>query len=162
MAVSEFFAESYLEAREKFLRALHGAGGSTLASYENPAKGPSGEALWTDVGCVGPADADKLLVLISGTHGAEGFCGSGCHTGWLGAGHAGRSLPPRMAVIFVHAINPHGFAWVRRVNEDNVDLNRNFIDHAKPRPVNADYAALKDWVNPLEWSPKVLASADAP
>ena len=27
----------------------------------------------------------------------------------------------------IHAVNPFGFAWQRRFNEDNVDLNRNFL-----------------------------------
>jgi hypothetical protein len=160
MTHAEFFSETYGEARAKYQGALERAGGKALQSYQNPAKGPDGESLWTDVGCVGPADAAKLLVLISGTHGAEGFCGSGCHTGWLAAGHAKRDLPAGTAAVFVHAINPHGFAWVRRVTEDNIDLNRNFIDHSKPPPENADYAALKDWVNPREWTPDVLARAD--
>ena len=39
---------------------------------------------------------------------------------------ATRSRPP--ALVFVHAINPHGFAWRRRWNENNVDLNRNFLE----------------------------------
>ena len=40
--------------------------------------------------------------------------------------------------MLVHAVNPWGFAWLRRVNEDNVDLNRNFLDHAAPHPENPD------------------------
>jgi hypothetical protein len=31
------------------------------------------------------------------------------------------------AVIFIHAVNPYGMAWLRRFNENNVDLNRNFL-----------------------------------
>jgi hypothetical protein len=30
-------------------------------------------------------------------------------------------------IVFVHALNPFGFKHHRRVNEDNVDLNRNFL-----------------------------------
>ena len=43
-------------------------------------------------------------------------------------------------VLFVHALNPYGFSHGRRVNEDNVDLNRNFRDFATPPPRNAAYA----------------------
>jgi hypothetical protein len=32
-----------------------------------------------------------------------------------------------VAVLLVHTLNPFGFAWGRRFNEDNVDLNRNFL-----------------------------------
>ena len=30
-------------------------------------------------------------------------------------------------IVFIHIINPYGMAWNRRVNEYNVDLNRNFL-----------------------------------
>ena len=43
-----------------------------------------------------------------------------------------KALPPRSARYFIHALNPFGFAWLRRVNEDNVDLNRNFQDFLSP------------------------------
>ncbi|MSP48190.1 MAG: DUF2817 domain-containing protein [Alphaproteobacteria bacterium] len=161
MASTGFFAESYEEARAKFLSALDEAGGTRLADFHNPAKGPAGEALWTDVGRLGPAGARKLLVLVSGTHGIEGFCGSGCQTGWLAGRYGRRDLPDGVTVLFVHAINPYGFAWQRRVNEDNVDLNRNFLDHAKPYPVNADYQALQAHINPDVWTPEVVAEAEA-
>jgi hypothetical protein len=36
-----------------------------------------------------------------------------------------RSYAP--TVVFVHALNPYGFANNRRVNEENIDLNRNFL-----------------------------------
>ena len=32
---------------------------------------------------------------------------------------------PDLAVMMVHAINPYGFAWLRRTTEEGVDLNRN-------------------------------------
>jgi len=35
-----------------------------------------------------------------------------------------RKLP---TIVFVHALNPYGMKMWRRVNENNVDLNRNFI-----------------------------------
>jgi hypothetical protein len=72
-----------------------------------------------------------VLVTISATHGIEGFCGSGAQTAWYATG-AWREIPPDVAQLHLHAVNPHGFAWLRRVNEDNVDLNRNFVDHIRP------------------------------
>ena len=160
MASSSFFSDSYSEARAKFLAALDRAGGTHLAAFQNPRRGPAGEELFTDVGRLGPAEAEKLLVLVSGTHGIEGFCGSGCHTGWLDGGHAIRDLPKGIAVLFIHAVNPHGFAWARRVNEDNVDLNRNFVDHAKPYRDNPDYAKLRDHINPKTWTAEGVAASE--
>ena len=33
-----------------------------------------------------------------------------------------------VAVVLYHAVNPYGFSHLRRTNEDNVDVNRNFRD----------------------------------
>ena len=52
----------------------------------------------------------------------------------------------------IHAINPYGFAWNRRVTEDNVDLNRNWIDFGAPLPANREYAELSDLLCPSDWS----------
>jgi len=145
------FSSTYADARAQFLSALAANGGAHLAAHENPRRGPAGEALFIDIARIGPADARKLLILVSGTHGIEGYSGSGCHAGWLAGGHFARQAGADTAVLFVHAVNPFGFAWGRRTNEDNVDLNRNFIDHAKPRPANADYAAIAAHVDPADW-----------
>ena len=58
---------------------------ASLAAH-NPASGFHGEELSIDYAWFGASDAPKVLVLISGTHGAEGFCGSGCQVGWLSEG----------------------------------------------------------------------------
>ncbi len=52
-------------------------------------------------------------------------------------------------MVMVHAVNPFGFAHSRRVDENNVDANRNFIDPGCPLPaVNPDYARLDALINP--------------
>jgi hypothetical protein len=61
----------------------------------------------------------------------------------------------------VHAVNPWGFAWLRRVNEDNVDVNRNFLDHAAPHPVNPDYDGLYAWLNPERLDDETIARSVA-
>jgi hypothetical protein len=159
-AVASFFSQSYAEAREKFLKTVETAGGEVVDRHPHPLKGPAGGDLATDVAWVGPRTAKKLLVLVSSTHGIEGYCGSGCQISWLANRHYDRDASPDTAVLLIHAVNPHGFAHGRRVNEDNVDLNRNFIDFSKPLPKNADYEALQDHINPREWSETALAKAD--
>ena len=84
-------------------------------------------------------------MLISGTHGVEGFAGSALQVGLLDEGIQ-NELSPESAVLMIHAINPYGMAHLRRFNEDNVDLNRNFRDHAKTPPENCAYQKLAmDW-----------------
>src|SRR5258708_37200548 len=141
VSVPECFSESYAEARAKFCSAAADAGGA-LRSWLNPkAKGPNGELLYLDTARFGPADATNMLVLISSTHGVEGHCGSGAQIAWLRTGGPTK-LPNGTGASLIHAINPYGFAWTRRVTEDNVDLNRNFVDHDKGYPRNDGYLAI--------------------
>ena len=148
MNASQHFRSTYAAAREAF-RAAAAARGLTIQPHRNPAKGAAGEDLTTDVALLGPENARRLMIVVSGTHGAEGFCGSGIQVGWLAAGE---KLPADTALLLIHAINPYGFSHVRRVTEDNVDLNRNFIDHGNAKPANVGYDELRAFICPKEWS----------
>src|SRR5436190_545946 len=138
MANIHAFAADYSEARDKFLGAARVAN-AKVERFDNPSKGPKSESLSTDVARIGPDDAQKIVVTISSTHGVEGYCGSGVQVDWL-ANVAAAGLPKGTAALFVHAINPYGFAWNRRVTEEGNDLNRNYVDHSKPYPINKGYA----------------------
>lgn len=157
MDAAASFSADYPEAREKFLAAARAAG-ATLERLSNPNLGPDGGALSTDVAWIGPRDAEAVLVMISGTHGVEGFCGSGAQVDWLSRGEAQR-LPGGVAALLVHAINPYGFAWLRRVTEENVDLNRNWVDFSgPPQPLNPGYEALREAFGPAEWTEESRAA----
>ena len=153
------FSPTYADARARFLAAA-AAAGARIETLRHPLRGPAGEKLATDVARIGAPDATKLLVTISATHGVEGHCGSGIQVASFADGVL-RALPADTAAVAIHAINPHGFAWSRRVTEDNVDLNRNFADFAKPLPVNPGYAELRDAVCPREWTPASRAASTA-
>jgi len=87
-----------------------------------------------------------VLLHLSGVHGVEGFLGSAiqCH---LLANPP--SLPDHQALIFVHAVNPWGMAWLRRFNENNVDLNRNFLANGENyEGAPPGYAKLDPLLNP--------------
>jgi len=133
----ESFSTTYFEARDKFLSAAESAD-AQLERFTCPAAGPGGEALHTDVARLGPDRSAKIVVAISGTHGVEGFCGSGVQVDWLRSG-CGQALPADTAVLLIHAINPYGFAWLRRVTQEGVDLNRNFVDPGRLPPANPGY-----------------------
>jgi len=85
-------------------------------------RGPGGEELTVDVAVLGPTDATRCVIVSSGLHGVEGVAGSAIQRRWLEREGA---VAPR--VVLVHALNPFGFAWTRRVDADNIDLNRNFL-----------------------------------
>jgi predicted deacylase len=160
MPVSDYFGATYADARDKFRTAARGAH-ARLSCYELPGhRGPSGEELSVDVGVIGSEKARRGLLLIAGTHGAEGFCGSGCQVGFF-ADRLYEAFGGDAVVLLVHAINPYGFAWLRRVNEDNVDLNRNFRDFTQPPPASTAYEALHDHLVPVEWQGPAREAADA-
>lgn len=148
------FAQHYAESREGFLAAV-AQRALTAESVLHPSrKGAQGEDLAMDSVLLGPPDAASLLIVTSGTHGVEGFCGSGCQRALLGDDDLLRRIDAgRVAVLLVHALNPYGFSCLRRANEDNIDLNRNFLDFSQPRPTNPGYEELHELLLPAEWPP---------
>jgi hypothetical protein len=89
----------------------------------------------------------------------EGFAGSGCQVGFF-RDSLYEVLGKNTCAIVVHALNPYGFAWIRRVNEDNVDLNRNFQDFTQPLPRNEVYDALHSMLIPSDWDGAGRLAAD--
>jgi hypothetical protein len=148
-----FFAQSYAEARAKFLAAADGAG-LDVHSHPHPLLGRDGEALAMDAALFGPADAPALLLISSACHGVEGFCGSGVQNALLAdASFHAEARAAGVAVLYVHALNPYGFSWWRRTTQENVDLNRNWHDFSRPLPVNPAYDELAHLIVPATWPP---------
>jgi hypothetical protein len=155
MSRHDHFSPDYRSARDKF-RTACGEAGIAVTSWLHPLRGMRGEELATDTAWIGPKDASRVLVVCSGTHGVEGHYGSGCQVGFLRERHYA-NLPADTAVLLIHATNPWGFAWSRRVNEDNIDINRNFIDFGRPVPENGLYLELAGLLAPAEWNEDVEA-----
>jgi hypothetical protein len=153
------FSRDYAEAQEKFLGAAR-AVEAVLDRIPLDRSGPAGLALSTDVAWVGPSTATSVMVTISGTHGVEGFFGSATQVEWLRRVNPA-ALPANVAALHIHSINPYGFAWLRRTNESNVDINRNWIDFAKPAPTNARYEELHEDLCPSDWSEASQAQTGA-
>ena len=150
MASAVAFSKDFSTARDLFVASARDAGAS-LESHPYPVPGPQGETLATDVAWIGPGDAPKVFVAVSGTHGVEGFCGSAAQVDWLARGEWKR-LPKDTAAMLVHAINPYGFAWLRRVTHENIDLNRNWADFSSARNHNSAYDEIADVLCPREWT----------
>lgn len=148
------FAQDYQNARHKFLGAMSEvqmAHNHRALSYAG--QGPLGESLYTDVVWLGNPEATRVLVVISATHGVEGFAGSAIQIDLIQRIKFNNGWPADLAILIVHALNPHGFAWLRRCNEDGTDLNRNFVDFSHPRPENPGYTELANAIvpNTMNW-----------
>lgn len=147
------FSASYAMARHRFLEAARARLGE-VQSFAIDAPGSEDEALSLDAAIIRPADARALLVITSATHGVEGYCGSGCQLALLGDdGLLAHALRAKVALLLVHALNPYGFSWHSRTNEDNIDLNRNARAFDAAPPPNEGYAQLHPHLVPPQWPP---------
>lgn len=153
------FSTSYAQARQKFLNAAQAAG-LLVDSNVHPLTGRDGEELAMDVVLDGAPDAPHLLIVSSACHGVEGYCGSGVqihalqNAAWREAAKASG-----VAVLYIHALNPHGFSHVRRVTHENVDINRNFQDFTQPLPDNPAYREIQPLLLPEVWPPDAANAA---
>lgn len=131
------FSGSYEEARARFVSA----------ASKHPHLAAQGKLViegdhTIDWALTGDADAPDLVVYTSGLHGIEGYAGSAVQLSLLARGEARPTL-------WLHALNPWGMANFRRVNEGNVDLNRNFLaEGASYSADDAAYAQLDRLLNP--------------
>ena len=151
------FSPDYATARERF-RLAAGARGARVEARSIEARSASGDELTIDVAYLGPDAPETVLALSSGLHGVEGFAGSAVQHQLLTEQLDGLRLPDGGGLLLVHALNPFGFDGLRRVNESNVDLNRNFVSHPDGHVANPDYEELYDAINPVRMDD---AEADA-
>ena len=121
-AYSDSFYENYDEIRTH-LQELTADLGTELSSH------PIDEAdgLYIDSFYLpGTESHTNLIVLTTGVHGMEGYIGATMLDVFF------REIYPTLdpsdtGVLVVANVNPYGMKYFRRYNENNVDLNRNFI-----------------------------------
>ncbi|PYS30326.1 MAG: DUF2817 domain-containing protein [Acidobacteria bacterium] len=143
-AHANYFSPDYSTARSRFRQMVEAAGGR-LDVLPLEARGPAGENLGIDIGSFGAENPRRVLLHSSGLHGVEGFAGSAIQLQFLD------SLPPvpaETAFVIVHVLNPYGMAWLRRVNENNVDLNRNCLGNTAYAGAPSAYVELESFLNP--------------
>ena len=147
----DYFRATYEDCRAAFVEKAH-----RLASrykgvevFKVPVAGTVDSDLTID-GCYIPAQAttESLLILSSGVHGIEGFLGSAVQS-MVMEDALGSARLDSTGVLFIHGMNPYGFKHLRRVTENNVDLNRNCaIDEGLYDTKNEGYGRLNGLLNP--------------
>jgi hypothetical protein len=140
------FPSSYGDARKQLLTLSQRCSlfDSMLSLPLESDHGTEDERLSTEVIWFGPKTATRVVVLISATHGVEGFVGAAVQTDLLTRLGKACQLPQDTAVLMVFALNPYGFAHCRRCDEAGIDLNRNFVDFEQPLPENTGYGKLRE------------------
>jgi hypothetical protein len=121
--VATLYAPDYQGARSHFINSASRVG-ATLESFPLRARGVNGEELSIDIATIGKRSAQRGVLVIGGAHGVEGFTGSAIECATL---DRLVNVPDDVSISFLHCLNPFGMYHLRRGNEDNVDLNRNFL-----------------------------------
>jgi hypothetical protein len=156
----ELFSPDYITARSRIREVANRLRCQTQA-YPIKEKGPNGEDLTIDVVIIPGTRTDRTLVISSGIHGVEGFFGSAVQLGLLEEWISDGNSRPAVRCVLLHGLNPFGFAWRRRVNESNVDLNRNLVREGDTFAGSPEgYARLNDLLNPKRgpsrWEPVTI------
>ena len=126
-AYSESFYTSYDEIRAHLSERVDSlrAAGVTVETSEHAID--AGDGLYIDnIYLPATEKSTNLIVLTTGVHGMEGYIGSVMLDVFF------EEIYPTLdtadtGVLIVANVNPYGMKYLRRYNENNVDLNRNFI-----------------------------------
>jgi len=146
----DYFSNTYELARYRFIAAACAAG-ARMDELHLDVKGPTGAPLAIEIAWFGIENPSRIVIHSSGIHGVEGFAGSAVQLALL---ESKPDIPADGALVLVHCLNPYGMAWLRRTNEHNVDINRNFILDANNRTgAAAAYRELDSLLNPAQLPP---------
>lgn len=146
-----YFQETYDESRNSFLADVAEVKQifRNVESSEFKVESNIDTSLFMDLCYIPPQqNTSRLLILISGTHGVEGYTGSAIQQMFM-TELLNEELVSDMGILFVHAFNPYGFKYIRKATEFNVDLNRNCgIDKSIFKNTNPGYKDLYDLLCP--------------
>lgn len=137
------FSNSYDQARACFLQAAKAVGAQLQTESV-----VTDDDLTVDVALLGDRDSKRAIVLTSGLHGVEGFFGSAVQIALLER-YKRVGLDQSIKFVLVHALNPYGFKYLRRFDQNNIDLNRNFLAQVgEYSGAPAGYSKLNPFLNP--------------
>lgn len=149
-ALLDYYPDSYYQARGRFLtrakQILNEYPGSKLLSFKVPSK--IDDSLYVDMLYIPAQKPERLIILSSGIHGVEGFTGSAIQLMFLDR-FLTRNLLKNVSLLVIHSINPYGYKYLRRVSENNVDLNRNSsLYDSLYKTDNPGYDKIHSFINP--------------
>ena len=121
-AYSDAFATTYEDVRSRISALCADLGAEVFSHPIDEADGLYIDSFYL------PAENQQtnLIVLTTGVHGMEGYIGSVMLEVFFGEVYPTLDTGST-GVLVVSNVNPYGMKYFRRYNENNVDLNRNFI-----------------------------------
>jgi hypothetical protein len=145
--MDSLFPESYTSSRARFLRDVELVRAKWPSSRleTHPLKNfpdLSIDWLWAE-----PRKKENLVIITTAEHGIEGYVGSAMLKIFMDE-FAAQLNPESTGMLFVHAINPWGMKNDRKVNENSVDLNRNFVYKDFDEKINPEFKELAFLLTP--------------
>jgi len=147
---NNYYPDTYHQSRQRFYSWLEIIREIWPAARLESRKLPDHEDLtvdWIRADCL--SIKEHMILLTAGIHGVEGYVGSAIQKVFIEEYLTGFD-PQTTGITLVHSINPWGMLNKRRVNPNNVDLNRNFLVDQKNflQEFNSSYIALNTFLNP--------------
>lgn len=161
-AYGEVFFDEYEDVREHLLDTVDSlqADGyaAELHSYPVSVADTADDDLYIDTIYIPSNDEQtNLIVLTTGVHGIEGYIGSVMLDVFWNEIYPDVDTD-NTGVLVVANVNPYGMKYHRRYNENNVDLNRNFILdwNSFDLTVNKDYPKVEEFLGPKKQMGNIL------
>jgi hypothetical protein len=146
--MTNYFPSTYEDSRERFRLSLSLLQSkwpdARLESYtlkDHPDL--SIDWIWAD-----SRQKENLVIVSTGEHGIEGYVGAAMLKVFIEE-FAPRLNPENTGLLLIHALNPWGMKHHRKVDEHNVDMNRNFVFDSNFDPdVNPEFKQTAYLLNP--------------
>ena len=147
---SDSFLNSYDEVRAHLNDRVESLRGSGITVISDSYAIDEGDGLYIDKFFL-PASVEttNLIVLTTGVHGMEGYIGSVMLDVFFDEIYPTLNTN-NTGILIVANVNPYGMKYMRRYNENNVDLNRNFIEDwdSFDRSCNKEYPKVESFLQP--------------
>ncbi len=149
-AYSEYFYNSYDEIRSHLKERVAKLRENGVAVEVSEHAVDKSDNLYIDnIYLPTSKEKENLIVLTTGVHGMEGYIGSVMLDVFFEEIYPDIDTE-KTGILVVANVNPYGMKYMRRYNENNVDLNRNFILDWNNFDMssNKDYPEVKEFLQP--------------
>lgn len=112
----DYFSGTYEESRKKFLNLVKNG---IISSFQID------KDLFTDYAFFESKKKKNIVILVSWTHGIEWYIWSAVQQLFIEKYFP--KINDETSVVMIHALNPYGMKHFKRINKNNIDLNRAFL-----------------------------------
>jgi len=148
--IDTLFPISYEASRARFIQDFKALSAKHAEARLESQPLQADPTLSIDYGWIEPPKKETLLIVSTAQHGIEGYVGSAMLKIFMDE-FAPSIQFENTGLLLIHSINPWGMKNHRKVNENGVDLNRNFpIQGNFDTSINPDFKKLKRLLAPAD------------